>query len=210
MSGEVVIVDLGTGNLRSVEKAVAHVSSESAVSITSDPGRIRAADHLVLPGQGAIGTWMAQLDRNPDLHQAVVERIRSGPVLGICLGLQALFERSEENDGTPGLGLMPGSVRQFDAAAGLKVPHMGWNTVEQKNGHPLWQGIDSGERFYFVHSYYAINDDVSEVMATCDYGSTFTAAAASGQLFATQFHPEKSQQAGLRLLRNFIKWNGET
>lgn len=223
----IVIVNLGTGNLRSVSKAVVHVAEKPA-TVSADPEQIRAAGHLILPGQGAIGTWVSQLELNPDLRAAVIQRLHNGPVLGICLGLQALYEYSDENGGTPCLGVLEGRVRHFadshrsqkgdpgqgpggsanHQAAHYKIPHMGWNQVKQTSHHPLWHGINDGERFYFVHSYYAQGANSDEVAGQCSYGNEFTAAAARENIFATQFHPEKSQQAGLRLLHNFINWNG--
>lgn len=212
----VVVVDLGTGNLRSVSKAVAYVSHECEVDVTDNVDAIKSADYMILPGQGAIGTWFKQLEGNPDLKQAVVQRLGDGPVLGICLGLQALYSDSEENGGTKGLDLFPGKVRHFSGnskhANGktkkFKIPHMGWNQVKKCCDHPLWQGIDNDERFYFVHSYYVESANQQQVMGECEYGNTFTAAAGEKNIFATQFHPEKSQAAGLKLLKNFINWNG--
>ena len=179
---------------------------------------IAGADHLILPGQGAIGTWFDQLNGDCALLESVQERLHAGPVLGICLGLQALYRHSSESGGTRGLGILSGNVRHFAEgfeAAGidmmgseLKVPHMGWNRVWHNSDHPLWEGIRSGERFYFVHSYYALGEDRAQVMGQCEFGIPFTAAAGRNNLFALQFHPEKSQQAGLILLRNFINWNG--
>lgn len=215
----VVIVNLGTGNLCSVHKALVHVGA-SDVRISSDPSDIRNAGHLVLPGQGAIGTWMRQLGEKPELAAAVRARLGAGPVLGICLGLQALYAHSEENGGVGCLGLLDGKVRHFTASCGMedaagppggnrrKIPHMGWNRVRQASDHPLWQGIDDRQRFYFVHSYYVESGNEDDVAGTCRYGNRFTAAAARDNLFATQFHPEKSQRDGLRLLQNFIHWNG--
>lgn len=213
----VVIANLGTGNLRSVSKAVEHVSGRAA-TISGDPEIIRAAGHLILPGQGAIGTWISQLDLNPLLRDAVIQRLANGPVLGICLGLQALYQFSDENGGTPCLGILEGRVNHFADAhrqleqAGerpkMKIPHMGWNQVRQTRPHPLWRGIRDGERFYFVHSYYADSFSSEDTAGICEYGIQFTAAAARNNIFATQFHPEKSQHAGLKLLNNFINWNG--
>lgn len=241
----IVIVDLGTGNLRSVSRAAAHVAGggNGAVCISAEPRVIASAAHLILPGQGALGAWIARLNAAPDLRAAVLARLRAGPVLGICLGLQALYARSEEGGGLPGLGLLQGTVKHFtgahrrmnggdddgdggdlanNAAADvdtgesnnanpprLKIPHMGWNRVRRVRDHPLWHGIDDGARFYFVHSYFVAAGARDEVAAEADYGVTFTAAAARANLFATQFHPEKSQQAGLQLLHNFINWNGD-
>lgn len=213
----IVIVDLGTGNLRSVSKAVAHVSSGHAVTVTASPEQIADADYLILPGQGAIGTWFNQLNNNPVLQQTVRKRLDGGPVLGICLGLQALYSDSEENQGTRGLDILKGHVKHFSShwqhqsaahTDRLKIPHMGWNNVSIVNEHPLWHNIEDGERFYFVHSYYVESSDQNQVAGECEYGNRFTAAAAHKNLFATQFHPEKSQQAGLKLLKNFINWSG--
>lgn len=213
----IVIVDLGTGNLRSVSKAVAYVGSDHDVRITADPEEIAAADYLILPGQGAIGTWIRQINSDPVLEHAVRKRLGEGPALGICLGLQALYSASEENQGTRGLDILKGRVRHFSShgqhqstvpAQRLKIPHTGWNNVSIVNDHPLWHGIEDGERFYFVHSYYVESDDQSQIAGECGYGNRFTAAAAHENLFATQFHPEKSQRAGLKLLKNFLHWNG--
>jgi glutamine amidotransferase len=163
---KIIIVDLGTGNLRSVSKALEHVASDGMVEVSADPRLIEAAEFLVLPGQGAIGTWMNQLQQYPELEVAVRTRLDNGPALGICLGLQALYDNSEENGGTTGLGILPGSVRHFsvpgrskgktEGGERLKIPHMGWNQVSQCRDHPLWQGIKDNERFYFVHSYYSV------------------------------------------------------
>ncbi len=218
---KIIIVDLGTGNLRSVSKALTYLSSDADVRISADTDAIENAEYLVLPGQGAIGTWFGQLNNNAKLKTAVEKRLADGPVLGICLGLQALYNYSEENSGTQGLGLLAGCVKHFsrhpihnqqnhgtDSSLKLKIPHMGWNQVNKCADHPLWHGIDDHERFYFVHSYYVESDDRSHVMGECQYGNKFTAAAGAQNLFATQFHPEKSQHAGLQLLKNFINWNG--
>ncbi len=209
---EVVIVNLGTGNLRSVRKALEHVGAGD-VRVSAEPADIRNAGYLVLPGQGAIGTWMHQLDTRPALAEAVRARLADGPVLGICLGLQALYRHSEENGGTGCLGVLDGEVKHFDSREGSpvgrrKIPHMGWNQVRQEMNHPLWKDIDNDRRFYFVHSYYADSADSADLAGSCEYGNRFTAAAARDNIFATQFHPEKSQRDGLQLLHNFIHWNG--
>jgi len=218
MSG-IVIANLGTGNLRSVSKAVEFVNGHAA-TVTADPKVIENADHLILPGQGAIGTWINQLNLDPVLKKAVESRVAHGPVLGICLGLQALFDHSDESGGINGLGILPGTVRHFanghrEAGKGsvegvhkFKIPHMGWNQVYQVGEHPLWQDIPDGERFYFVHSYFVEAANNVDEVGQCIYGNVFTAAAARKNIFATQFHPEKSQRAGLQLIKNFINWNG--
>jgi glutamine amidotransferase len=210
----VAVIDYGMGNVRSVCKALARASASARVQLTSDPGTIRRADRVVFPGQGAIGGCIAALGQG-GLREAVLEAVRAKPFLGICLGLQALYDFSEEGGGTPCFSVLPGSVRLFPAAkmcdaAGLplKVPHMGWNRVHQERAHALWRGIPQDARFYFVHSYYAAAADDADIAATTDYGLRFTSAAAHANIFAVQFHPEKSQKAGLTLLENFVSWNG--
>lgn len=194
------------GNIRSMSKALERVAPQDEVVVSSDPERIRAADRVVVPGQGAMPDCMAQLAAS-GAREAVIEAARERPFLGICIGMQMLFERGEEGDAR-GLGLLAGGVPRFPAArmAGLKVPHMGWNEVRQARPHALWAGVPSGERFYFVHSYYPAPADPGLVAATCDYGVAFTCAIARDNIFAVQFHPEKSQAAGLRLLSNFVHW----
>jgi len=195
------------GNLRSVSKALEHVapriSPNIEVMVTSDPGAIRAAERVVVPGQGAMPDCMRQLDLS-GARDAVIEAAGSKPFLGICIGLQMLFERGEEGD-TPGLGLLPGRVPRL-AASGLKIPHMGWNEVFQERSHAMWQGIGDRSRFYFVHSYFPQPAERALTAATCDYGTRFTCAVARDNIFAVQFHPEKSQHSGLRLLSNFLQW----
>jgi len=200
------VVDYGMGNIRSVSKALERVAPREQVEVTSDPGVIRASDRVVVPGQGAMPDCMAQLAAS-GAREAVIAATRDKPFLGICIGMQMLFERGEEGD-TPGLGLLAGGVPRFPAArmAGLKVPHMGWNQVRQAKPHALWDGIASGERFYFVHSYYPAPADAGLVAGTCEYGVSFTCAISRDNIFAVQFHPEKSQAAGLRLLSNFVQW----
>jgi imidazole glycerol-phosphate synthase subunit HisH len=202
----IAVVDYGMGNIRSVSKALERVAPRERVAVTSDPEEIRGAGRVVVPGQGAMPDCMAQLGAS-GAREAVVEAARAKPFLGICIGMQMLFERGEEGD-TPGLGLLAGRVPRFPAArmAGLKVPHMGWNEVRQAKPHALWEGIPSGERFYFVHSYYPEPADPALTAATCEYGVAFTCAIARDNIFAVQFHPEKSQAAGLRLLSNFVQW----
>jgi len=203
----IAVVDYGMGNIRSVSKALEHVAPRARVDVTADPGAIRAAGRVVVPGQGALPDCMRQLAAS-GAREAVMEAARGKPFLGICVGMQLLFERGEEGD-TPGLGLLAGAVPRFPAArmAGLKVPHMGWNEVRQSGTHALWSGIPSGERFYFVHSYYPEPADAGLTAATCTYGVAFTCAIARDNIFAVQFHPEKSQAAGLRLLSNFVQWH---
>lgn len=204
----VAVIDYGMGNLRSVCKAIEHVAPKARVRLVTAPADVRAADRVVFPGQGAIGGCVRALDQ-AGMRDVVLEALRTKPFLGICLGLQALYEHSDENGGTPGLGVLPGRVRRFAPPAGtLKVPHMGWNRVAQERAHPLWNGIASGTRFYFVHSYYADSADPACVAGATDYGQRFTSAAARENIFAVQFHPEKSQRAGLQLLANFIEWRG--
>jgi len=202
----VVVVDYGMGNIRSVSKALERVAPGARVLVTADPGRILAADRVVVPGQGAMPDCMRQLAAS-GAREAVIEAARAKPFLGICIGMQMLFERGEEGD-TAGLGLLDGRVPRFPAArmAGLKVPHMGWNEVRQARAHALWEGVPEGERFYFVHSYFPEPADEALVAATTDYGVRFTCAIARDNIFAVQFHPEKSQSAGLRLLSNFVHW----
>jgi len=207
----VAIVDYGMGNLRSVAKAVEHVAPGWQVLVSADPLALAAADRIIVPGQGAMPDCMRELAAR-NLTEAVRRAAAEKPFLGICIGLQMLFAHSEEGD-VAGLGLLPGTVRRFpmaamhDATGGrLKVPHMGWNEVRQSGPHPLWQGIANGERFYFVHSYYVAPDDPQVVAGTTQYGIAFTSAVTRANIFAVQFHPEKSATAGLQLLANFMRW----
>jgi len=205
----ITVVDAGTGNLRSVQKALQFVAPDEDVRISSAPDDIRGATRVVLPGQGAINPWMAAMD-NRELADAIDFALRNRPVLGICLGLQALFGHSSEGGGQKCLDVLPGDVAHFNeivVPGSLKIPHMGWNNVRQTSSHPLWQGIDDNERFYFVHSYFVRSTNASDVVGETDYGQTFTSAAARDNLFATQFHPEKSASAGLTLLKNFVSWS---
>ncbi len=210
----IAIIDYGMGNLHSIAKAVEHVAPDSRVQISSEPGQILSADRVVFPGVGGIGHTMQELTRT-GLGEVARQAAASKPMLCICVGMQALFERSEENDGTACLGLIPGEVRRFpdamsDADGGkLKVPHMGWNQVHQEP-HPMWDGITQDSRFYFVHSYYTAPVGQDMQVATADYGFEFCCALARENLFAVQFHPEKSQRAGLALLRNFSRWDGQS
>ena len=199
----IAVVDYGMGNLRSVSKALEHVAPKARVVVTADPKKILSSERIVVPGQGAMPDCMRQLGES-GAREAVIAAARDKPWLGLCIGLQMLFERGEEGD-TPGLGLLPGRVPRL-SVQGLKVPHMGWNEVIQARSHPLWQGIADRSRFYFVHSYYPAPSDASLTAATCVYGAPFTCAVARDNIFAVQFHPEKSQSAGLQLLSNFVNW----
>jgi glutamine amidotransferase len=208
---DVAVVDYGAGNLRSVASAIARVAPKLEVAVTGDAAVVRRAARVVVPGQGAMPDCMRKMDDH-GLRDAVIAAARDKPFLGICIGLQMLFEASEEGD-TPGLGLLPGRVRRFppekmvDAqGARLKVPHMGWNQVEQTRAHPLWDGIPQGKRFYFVHSYFPVPGDRALTAGESVYGMPFACAAARGNIFAVQFHPEKSEAAGLRLFSNFLAW----
>jgi imidazole glycerol-phosphate synthase subunit HisH len=210
---DIAVVDYGMGNLRSVSKAVEHVAPGVSVVVTSRPEEVRSARRVVFPGQGAMPDCMRELDAR-GLRPAVLEAARNKPFLGICIGLQMLFEVSEEGD-VPGLDLVEGRVVRFPThgmvgAAGerLKVPHMGWNEVQQTVEHPLWRGIAQGARFYFVHSYYPVPRRRALIAGYSLYPVPFTCAIARDNLFAVQFHPEKSQEAGLRLLSNFVQWDG--
>jgi len=203
----IAVVDYGMGNLRSVSKALERVAPGGDVMVTADPEAIRSAERVVVPGQGAMPDCMRQLAAS-GARDAVIEAAGRKPFLGICIGLQMLFERGEEGD-TPGLGILPGTVPRFAAGNphfSLKIPHMGWNEVMQARPHALWQGIGDRSRFYFVHSYYPRPADPALSAATCDYGGSFTCAVARDNIFAVQFHPEKSQNSGLRLLSNFVQW----
>ena len=203
---KIAVVDYGMGNLRSVSKAIEHVAPDAKVLVTAEPDAILSSERVVVPGQGAMRDCMRQLAES-GAREAVIEAASRKPFLGICIGLQMLFEHGDEGD-TPGLGILPGRVPRL-AVSGLKIPHMGWNEVNQAqahHGHPLWQGIGDGSRFYFVHSYYPAPQDPALTVATTVYGRPFTCAVARDNIFAVQFHPEKSQSAGLQLLSNFVRW----
>ncbi len=207
---DVAVVDYGMGNLRSVEQALRKVAPDADIVVTDNADVIKNAKRVVFPGQGAMPDCMREMDAR-GLRDAVLLAARSKPFLGICIGLQMLFERSAEGD-TAGLGILHGKVVRFannmhDAHGDkLKVPHMGWNQVHHVQ-HPLWAGIEQDARFYFVHSYYVQPHDASLVQATCKYPQSFVCAVAKNNLFAVQFHPEKSHTAGLKLLQNFMQWN---
>ena len=214
----VAVVDYGMGNLRSVSQAVQAAALDSSwkVQITSVPGEVRAAHKVVLPGQGAMPDCMREL-RDSGLRDAVLEAARNKPLFGVCVGMQMFLDHSAEGD-TPALGLIPGEVLRFDLAGRLqpdgsryKVPQMGWNQVWQTlstiDFHPVWSGVPDGSWFYFVHSFYAKPSDARHTAGEADYGERFTAAIARDNIFATQFHPEKSAAHGLALYRNFLQWN---
>jgi imidazole glycerol-phosphate synthase subunit HisH len=209
----VAVLDYGMSNLHSVSRALAHVAGHDwRVLISATASEVRAADKVVFPGQGAIGNCMA-LMRSTGLDEAVHETIHRKPFLGICLGLQSLLEHSEESGGSACFGVVPGGVRRFpenlqdpDSGARLKIPHMGWNTVRHVKNHRLWDGIADEARFYFVHSYYADPSDTGINAGVTPYGFEFCSALAFENVFAVQFHPEKSQHAGLKLLENFLAW----
>ena len=212
---DIAVVDYGMGNLRSVSKAVEHVASGKSVVVTSDPKLIQNADRVVFPGQGAMPDCMRELAAR-NLREAIIDAAKNKPFLGICIGMQLLFEHSEEGD-TAGLGLLKGHVKRFaekltdNTGDKLKVPHMGWNQVfqttnKQKQVHALWADIEDATRFYHVHSYYAAPLDSAVTAGETEYPNRFTSAVARDNIFATQFHVEKSAQAGLQLLRNFVNW----
>ncbi|MGE0859041.1 MAG: imidazole glycerol phosphate synthase subunit HisH [Gammaproteobacteria bacterium] len=209
----VAVIDYGSSNLRSVVKALETVAAgRHQVLVSDDPTRIAAADRVVFPGQGAIGDCMSRLIDH-HLVDVIRECARTRPFFGICLGLQSLVRHSAEDGGTACLDIFPGEVRRFPDnpppapdGSPRKVPHMGWNQVAWTREHPVTHGIASDTRFYFVHSYYVVPDDPAVTLGTCDYITRFTAALASGYVVATQFHPEKSAQAGLKLLENFLAW----
>jgi imidazole glycerol-phosphate synthase subunit HisH len=211
----IAVVDYGMGNLRSVAKALEHVAPGVPIRVTDDPQVIAGAGRVVFPGQGAMPDCMREMQAR-GLREVLIDAAANKPFLGICIGLQMLFERSEEGD-TPGLGVLPGAVVRFpeaamvDAAgARLKVPHMGWNEVHQSEPHPMWSGIADGSRFYFVHSYFPQPAQPSIVAGYSHYPFAFCCAVARNNLFAVQFHPEKSHRAGLQLLANFVNWDGRS
>jgi len=212
MKTSIAIVDYGMGNLRSVAQALKKAAPEADVAIVERPEAIRAADRVVLPGQGAMPDCMRCLAES-GLQDAVLEASRTKPLMGVCVGEQMLFDWSAEGD-TKGLGLLPGKVVRFeldgrlqDDGSRFKVPQMGWNVVREVRAHPLWDGVPDGTYFYFVHSYYVVPDDPQHTVGETPYGAPFTSAVARDNIFATQFHPEKSAAAGLRLYRNFVHWN---
>ncbi|TDR80605.1 imidazole glycerol phosphate synthase subunit HisH [Paludibacterium purpuratum] len=208
----VAVIDYGMGNLHSVVKSIEAVNDgRASIVLTSDPEAVLKADKVVFPGQGAMPDCMRELSEH-GLAEAVIEATRNKPFFGICVGAQLLFDRSEEGD-TPGLGLFAGVVRRFadgmsDAHGRLKVPHMGWNRVFQTRPHPLFAGIADGERFYFVHSYHFEPRDASLTLAESEYPERFSCIVGRDNIFATQFHTEKSHAAGLQMMKNFLAWDG--
>jgi glutamine amidotransferase len=216
---KIAVIDYGMGNLRSVVKALEHVAPADQILLSSDPDLIAKADKVVFPGQGAMRDCMREVDER-GLRDVVLDTAKTKPFLGICVGAQLLFDWSEEGASEPGgrshaLGVFPGEVVRFPAdkmhdmaGAKLKVPHMGWNEVRQRRAHPLWANIADGERFYYVHSYYMRTPEAALTVGESDYPFAFTVAVARANIFATQFHPEKSHTAGLQLLRNFVAWDG--
>lgn len=211
---QIAIIDYGMGNLHSVASAMRHVAPDADVIVTASSDAIAQADRVIFPGVGAIRDCMAEI-RRLGLDTVVKKAIKEQPVLGICVGMQALMDHSEENGGVDCMGVLPGNVRHFGShlvdseGEKLKVPHMGWSRVEQSIDHPMWHDIENHSRFYFVHSYFVSAQETAQVAAYCDYGYRFDAALHQDNLFAVQFHPEKSDSTGLQLLKNFSQWRTE-
>ena len=210
---DIAVIDYGMGNLRSVSKALEQIAPDARVLVTSDPHIVHHAQRVVFPGQGAMPDCMREMEAR-GLHQAIVESAKTKPFLGICIGMQMLFQHSEEGN-VDGVGLLAGNVVRFAPAAmvsasgeKLKVPHMGWNEVQQNQAHPLWAGIANESRFYFVHSYYCQPAAPDCIVGVTHYPFAFASAVARDNIFAVQFHPEKSAAAGLALLSNFVRWDG--
>ncbi len=208
----IAVIDYGMGNLRSVSKAIEHVAENAEVVVSSDAAVIESADRVVCPGQGAAKDCMAALQHS-GLSQTILNIAGTRPFLGICMGYQVLLTHSEENGGVACLNVVPGEVTRFaeplqDAGSRLKVPHMGWSEVRHAREHALWAGIENASRFYFAHSYYCVPEDIGAVAGTCHYGHDIAVAVAAPNLFACQFHPEKSARDGLQLLKNFASWDG--
>lgn len=210
----IAVIDYGMGNLRSVSKAIECVAENDDVVVTADADIIASADRVVCPGQGAAEDCMAALT-NAELIEPIKALIGTRPFMGICMGLQVLLTHSEENDGVDCMDILPGQVKRFDSplvdseGVRLKVPHMGWSEVAHTKAHPMWNDIKDGARYYFAHSYYCSPDNDADVVGSCNYGKTFAVAMAQKNLFACQFHPEKSSRDGLQILRNFVSWNGD-
>jgi len=217
-SVDVAVIDYGMGNLHSVSKALQHISPNSNVWVGDDPDIIKNADRVVYPGVGAIGDCIGEV-RARGLDQVILEVAKTKPLLGICVGMQGMMTHSKESGGVDCLGLFPDSVEFFSeafkqtpelatATAELKVPHMGWNRVAKTQAHPLWKNIEDGARFYFVHSYFVAAQSCASAVGVTDYGVPITAMLARDNIFAVQFHPEKSHKDGLQLLNNFMQWDG--
>lgn len=210
---QIAVIDYHMGNLRSVSKAIEHVAGDNAqVIVTNDPLTIANADRVVFPGQGAARDCMVEIN-HLQLADCIHEAINTRPFLGICMGLQVLLDGSDESMDSPCLGTISGRVRRFSAGndeqgKALTIPQMGWNQVIQRRAHPLWHGIADRERFYFMNSFHAVPDDRSVIASITPYGIEFVSAVARDSMFASQFHPEKSQRAGLQLLKNFVNWDG--
>ena len=213
MAETIGVIDYGMGNLHSLGKALERVASSERIVVSYDAEELRACDKLVLPGVGGVRACMTELKRL-ELYELVREQARKVPLLGICLGMQVLHEWSDENNGVPALGLIPGKVVRFPdpppgAGERLKVPHMGWNRVKQAAKHPIWAGVPDDSWFYFVHSYHAVPRHKKHLLGSAEYGTLFAAAVAKDNIVAFQFHPEKSQGAGMTLLSNFVGWDGK-
>lgn len=209
MSQTIAVVDYGMGNLRSVVKALEHVAERDKVILTDNPDAIFGADRILFPGQGAAKDCMKALD-DTGMGEVVLQAAKEKPFLGICMGMQVLMDHSQENEGVACLSRYEGDVIRFDDMMNgerYKIPHMGWNNVAQTQDHPLWKGIDDNSHFYFVHSYHVEPKDPSLIAGQTEYGITFTSAIARDNVFAIQCHPEKSAQAGLTLLKNFVRWD---
>ena len=214
----IAVVDYNMGNLRSVTQALQHVASESTkIIITASPDEILQADRVVFPGQGAARDCMSEL-QSRELVEVVIEASATKPFLGICMGMQVLMQRSEENKGIDLMGVYAGQVKHFEGVIGrhdsngerLKIPQMGWNRIQHTQAHPLWKGVESGSRFYFVHSYFTEPEDSELTAGTTGYGIDYASAIAKDNVFAIQAHPEKSADDGLQLLKNFTQWDGQS
>lgn len=211
---QIAVIDYHMGNLRSVSKAIEHAAGDAVrVVVTNDVHSIANADRVVFPGQGAARDCMIEI-HHLNLADCIRQVIDTRPFLGICMGLQVLLDSSDESPQSPCLGVVPGRVHRLPNGAdehgsALTIPQMGWNQVHQRIAHPLWQGIEDDERFYFMNSFHAAPDEDAVVAATTPYGIDFVSAVARGSMFAVQFHPEKSQRAGLQMLKNFVNWNGK-
>jgi len=210
----IAVIDYGMGNLHSAASALEHVTTDAEIVITSDKSIIESADRVVFPGVGAIRDCVHEIKRL-GFDELIQQQVKEKPVLAICVGMQALMNRSEENNGVDCIGLLDGEVRFFgndlkdESGNHLKVPHMGWNRVQQTIAHPMWEGIEQGSRFYFVHSYYVSMNSTETVSGITNYGVDIVSTTAEPNLFCAQFHPEKSHSSGLQLLRNFSQWDGQ-